>query len=478
MLFGSYNHNDKFVEAFFEAELKLAKLKKYKKRIKKNSMQEIKNYLELISKKFQETTDTPFETFYTNWTYSFLAKLKNKKTSKNKFKLIDIEEIESHIPILLFDSNKRDESIDVVKSKNNKLNKSSKSNVQVLDRTGLFKFIFEENGVKEYIIFCCFLNSINEQMNIYAADIQTIEKIKNILKEEYKKQLKPKLGIFTGNVDKMGVLHYIKFEQQMSKKIIYHSVKEDILEDIRNFYKNIDQTIANKEKGTRKILIAGNQGTGKSSFINELLLSYKDTHSIMFCTDLNQWVKHQELCSKHEVPCISIIEDCEGFLEDRNSNLLNFLSGSLEYTNVKGAYTIMTTNYPNALSDRIKHRPERIDDVYILSNLEGEDLLKVVEMYFSQFLPAGFDYKTLKNVFDKPTGAEVMKYAQDVKKAANFKLGGFDKVDAAFIKKVMDEQKNKYQKLAQINTAKTSLAKSGNGFGESVGFKHYSDDEY
>lgn len=439
-------------------------------------MQEVKLYADLVKKEYEKVSNDKFDIFYTNWSYSFFHKLMNRKPKKNKLQLVDIKEIESDIPKLLFDSNKSigEESTKKSKKKNENKNKN------VYDRTGLYNFVFELNGVKEHIVYCCFLNSINEQMYVFASTHKTLENIKDILKDEKRKQNKPQLGIFTGNVDDHGVLHYIKFEEQMSKKIIHHHVKKDIVDDIAHFYNNIEQTIKNKEKGTRKILIAGNQGTGKSSFINELLLSYKNTHSILFCTDLKQLVKHQELCSKYDVPCISVLEDCEGFLDDRSSNLLNYLSGSLEYTNKKGAYTIMTTNYPEALSDRIKHRPERIDDVFILSNLNAADAIIVAKMYFSQFLPEGFDYNTLKGIFDGATGAEIMKYAQDVKKHANFQLGGFDKIDASFIKKVMDEQKNKYQKLSKINTGKTGLAKAGNGFGENIGFgKMYSyNDDY
>lgn len=418
-------------------------------------MDNFAHYQELGVNEFKKFSQESFETFHSQWSYSFLKQLSNKKHNKTKFKLKQIEPLESEIPILFFDKTNWD---------------VSKKEEIIYDRTGLYHVVFEENDKEYHLIYCCFMGKTNEQLQLIVTNPNTLIKIKEIIKDQKKRQLKPALGIFSGDLDDNKVLHYVKFEKQMSKKIIHHSSKKEVEDDINYFFSNIERTIANKEKGTRKILIAGNQGTGKSTFIQELTLNHKGSKSIMYAKNLEVWVKHQELCSKYGIPCISVVEDSENLLDDRNSSLLNFLSGSLEYVNKKGSYTIFTTNHPEQLSDRIKHRPERIDDVFIISNLSESDALIVAKDYFSKFLPETFDYNSFKGLFTDCTGAEIMKYAEDIKKEANFKLGDFSKVDLKFIKEIMKLQENKYDKLSKINSGKTKLAKQGKGLSNDIGF--------
>lgn len=471
---------------------------KFKKIINMHETQKHYNILKDICE-HEGLTGLPIFSINNGFNTFFVVKEKTVKSNKFKIKSIELIEADSiHdsatgfdsivYPQIYFDGNSIKKSIfkkktieitaeksQLLKKKNAVIDDVNDINKVSSNRTGLYKLIYSQNGVETIALFYCFLNQLNEQINLYAGDISLYAEVKFQYDKEVSRQGKPKLGIFTGSVDQGGVMHYYKFKDNVSKKITYHKVKKDIKADLDYFFANIDRSIKNNEKGTRKVLIAGVQGTGKSSFLNEIMLEYYHSHSILICTDLNQLIKHTQLCSKYKIPCISILEDCENFLDDRDSNLLNYLSGPLEPANVKGSFTFMTTNYPAKISDRIKNRPERIDEVYILSFLDGEDANEVVKCYFGKFLPENFDYTTLDGLFTGKTGAEIMKYADDVKKAADYKWHSFDKVTRKYIERVIATQKGKYKKLAEINPTKTDLAKTANGFGESIGFSGRTD---
>lgn len=386
--------------------------------------------------------------------------LKAKKSDTN-FKIINVESLKSDIPGFYWDN-----------GFNLKHSKSKKSVFYKGARTGLFKITCTEKDTTYIILFCCFLYGTKiETVNLLCGSKYALSHLMNIEAVQVKKARKPPIGIYHGEVDQMNNLIYVKRVMRKNTKTIHHNTKAHIEKDLQYFFEHIERNIKNGEKGTRKILIAGVQGTGKSGCLDLLAVDNKDKYSILFAKNLKELVRHLQLCSQYKVPCISILDDCENYFGDNNSELLNFLSGNLEPINTAGSYTIFTTNHPERLSDRIKHRPERIDEIFILSFLNEEDALAVTEQYFSLFLPEGFDYETLRGVFTGFTGAEVMKYAQDTKKVADFKYGNFEKINRAFIEQVIRSQQSKYSKLAGIDVRQTNMSKSGNPLVNSpVGF--------
>lgn len=398
---------------------------------------------------------------FTSMEYGTIQKL-IADTKTDSFKVISVEELKSDIASFYWDSGFKIQ---------NELNKKPFSYEGA--RTGLFKITCTEKNESYVFLFACFLYGAKlETVNLLCGSQYLLTKIMNInSKMKYKAQ-KPPIGIHFATIPQgSDVLIYSVKPENKNQKTIHHKVRNEIEKDLDYFFKNIDRSVKNGEKGTRKILIGGVQGTGKSGFIENLTISKKDKYSILFAKDLSELVKHLQLCSKYKIPTIAILEDCENYLDDRSSQLLNILSGSLEPINVKGSYIIMTTNFPEKLSDRIKNRPERIDDIYILSSLEEDDALLVTKQYFSTFLPENFDYETLKGIFTGYTGAEVMKFAQDVKKYADYKFGSFDKINRKVVEFVINLQKNKYQRLAGINTGKTQLAQANKEtYGSGVGF--------
>jgi len=347
--------------------------------------------------------------------------------------------------------------------------KEKKIKLNIVEKTGVQHIIFSEKNIEHHIIYLSFLTG--ERLDIHnfvCCSLDVYEKILTIKNKNKSRQSIPKMGIYTGSVDQAGNLKYIPFEHQILEKPIIHNIKTEILKDIEYFYETVPILIKEGEKGTRKILIAGIQGTGKSSLINEIVLKYKNSHCILIATQLDVLAKHQQLCGKYNIPCLSVLEDCENFFDDNNSNILNFLSGALEPLNSKGSYTIFTTNHPDRISDRIKYRPERIDDVFILSTLNKNDSHEVFYFYFSKFLTKDFDYNSIKDLFDGYTGAEIMKLASDVKKEAAYEYkGDYSRVDKNYIFKIFSKNNEKYKKLKLIDTGKI---KTNTNSTERIGF--------
>lgn len=368
---------------------------------------------------------------------------------KSKFHITNIEYIPSNIPYFSWPPTK--------------FLKFSQKVVGYGNKTGMFKITCVEKGKEFIAIHCCFLTGFkNDSVHLVCCTDEVFKKLSEINSKALKKASKPPIGIYQAYVTQSGTLKYSKFKKNLSTKATYHKVKEKIVQDISHFYKNLKNSIENGEKGTRKVLLAGEQGTGKSSIIQEIIQREQfKNFSIVICDKIDALARHCINLAKYNIPSIAILEDCETFFSkhQEKSELLNFLSGPAEPKNTGGTYMFFTTNHPDMLSDRIKHRPERIDEIFLVSTLDENDALLVTEMYFGQFLPKEFNWETLRGLFTGSTGAEIMKHAQDVKREADFRLGGFTKVNKNFIKKVIDLTMNKYKKLEEINTSKTNLSK-------------------
>lgn len=434
-------------------------------------MKVIDRYHDEILAAFKEhSNEERFATvFFCEFNYMFYqqAFLQAKRNRiKTKFHIENIDYVKSNIPYFSWPPKK------FTKNKDGKL-------FALGNKTGMFKITCKEND-KEYIaIHCCFLTGYkNETIHLVCCSDFIFSKLTSLNKKMLRSAAKPLPGIYYAYVDDNGMLKYSKHNKEISNKTTYHKEKEKIKKDIEHFFKNLPNNIKFGEKGTRKALIAGPQGTGKSSLIQEILLDEQFKNlCLVFCSNLKALSKHSYNVSKYNMPSIAVLEDCENFFNSNNesSELLNFLSGPAEPKNIGGTYILFTTNHPQLLSDRIKHRPERIDDIFIVDVLDKEDSFLVTKMYFSPFLPENFKWKELQGMFEGYTGAEIMKIAQDIKREASFKLADFSKIDKKFIEKNIKELMNRYKKLELVNTSKTNLAKK-QGANSNIGFDFQYDD--
>ena len=149
---------------------------------------------------------------------------------------------------------------------------------------------------------------------------------------------------------------------------------EEILKDIRSFWKKKDLYEKYKLMHKRGILLYGDPGCGKSGIIqlcmkqiiNDLkgiVINLKNEDSIKGYVELIPKLRQIE----PNRPLVVVIEDIDSVAGDSNystSVLLNILDGIKQIENV---VYIATTNYPEKLEERITNRPSRFDRRYYVS---------------------------------------------------------------------------------------------------------------
>lgn len=146
---------------------------------------------------------------------------------------------------------------------------------------------------------------------------------------------------------------------------------EEILTDIKSFWKKSSLYKDFKLMHKRGILLYGDPGCGKSGILqlcmkhiiedlSGLVINIKDEDSIKGYVELIPKLRQIE----PKRPLVVIIEDIDSVAGDSNystSVLLNILDGIKQIENV---VYIATTNYPEKLEERITNRPSRFDRRY------------------------------------------------------------------------------------------------------------------
>ncbi len=76
-----------------------------------------------------------------------------------------------------------------------------------------------------------------------------------------------------------------------------------------------------------------------------------------------------------------IVEEIDAYLHgDDKARILNVMDGVESPNNPKGSLLIATTNYPEAIDERITKRPGRLDRIYVIPTIQdaaqAEDMLR------------------------------------------------------------------------------------------------------
>lgn len=168
---------------------------------------------------------------------------------------------------------------------------------------------------------------------------------------------------------------------QWSEIVLPAELKRDILDDVRGFYdKGVDIYRRLNLKPFRKLLFAGVPGTGKT----------------MMCMGLAKWALERkyrviyvssgqrrqgdesgshfdkvqyalQIASEADTPSLIILEELDAFLhKEEKALILNVLDGSESIISAHGTLLISTTNYPEAIDERVLKRPGRLDRIFIV----------------------------------------------------------------------------------------------------------------
>jgi len=174
--------------------------------------------------------------------------------------------------------------------------------------------------------------------------------------------------------------------------ILPSRLKDDILHDVETFFtKGIEVYKRLNLKPFRKLLLAGVPGTGKTMLCSALAAWALDRgYLVIYISSADQmgatFGKIQQalhVASYSQYPTLILLEELDAFLHDREKALvLNVLDGSESSINDRGTLLIATTNYPEAIDERVLKRPGRLDRIFIIPETRRrEDAEKMLRQF-------------------------------------------------------------------------------------------------
>jgi len=220
---------------------------------------------------------------------------------------------------------------------------------------------------------------------IYVATKETWLNFFGILSEEKKRITRPKKGVFRIRVGAVGELDYERVKELKETPVVHPSTSV-LKGDMEFFYDNVSMFTKFNQPGTRKVMLIGPPGTGKSSISMRIAASLSKEKCVVFSTDLSAVAHHLDRCAKYKMSTFVILEDAESTLREATSSILNFLDGIDQPINKSGAYIVMTTNHPDRIEPRILKRPGRVDKIIHFGALKGMDALLCADIYFEDII--------------------------------------------------------------------------------------------
>ncbi len=169
---------------------------------------------------------------------------------------------------------------------------------------------------------------------------------------------------------------------EWSDVILRDELKNQIMQDIEAFFDegvSIYQQL--KLAPFRKLLLAGVPGTGKTMLCAALAkhaLSKKRIVVYVSGSDREgaSFEKIQrafQAVAAARYPTLLIVEELDAYLHgDDKARILNVLDGIESPNNPNGSLLLATTNYPEAIDERISRRPGRLDRIFVIPTIQDE----------------------------------------------------------------------------------------------------------
>ena len=174
-------------------------------------------------------------------------------------------------------------------------------------------------------------------------------------------------------------------------------LKQDILEDVGSFFtKGADVYRRLNLKPFRKLLLAGVPGTGKTMICSALAKwALAQNYLVIYVSSgyrrqgdaygsTFEKIEHAlAVAADSELPTLILLEELDAYLhEEEKALVLNVLDGNESQINDKGTLLIATTNYPEAIDERVLKRPGRLDRIFIIPETRAAvDAEKMLRQY-------------------------------------------------------------------------------------------------
>jgi predicted AAA+ superfamily ATPase len=164
--------------------------------------------------------------------------------------------------------------------------------------------------------------------------------------------------------------------------ILPDQLKQDLQEDMEAFFdKGIHIYRQLKLAPFRKLLLAGVPGTGKTMLCAAMAkLAISQGRIVVYVSgsdrDGASFEKIQralQAVTMARFPVLLIVEEIDAYLQgDDKARVLNVLDGVESPNNPQGALLLATTNYPEAIDERIAKRPGRLDRIFVIPTIQDD----------------------------------------------------------------------------------------------------------
>lgn len=172
--------------------------------------------------------------------------------------------------------------------------------------------------------------------------------------------------------------------------ILDPALKDKLLEDMEAFFtKGVGIYRQLKLPPFRKLLLAGVPGTGKTMLCAAMAkIAIANGRVVVYVSGADRdgasFEKIQrslQAVTAARYPVLLIVEELDAYLQgDDKARVLNVLDGIESPNNPKGALLLATTNYPEAIDERISKRPGRLDRIFVIptiqDNAQAEAMLR------------------------------------------------------------------------------------------------------
>jgi SpoVK/Ycf46/Vps4 family AAA+-type ATPase len=165
--------------------------------------------------------------------------------------------------------------------------------------------------------------------------------------------------------------------------ILADELKSKLFDDIEAFFaQGVEIYRQLKLPPFRKLLLAGVPGTGKTMLCAALArIAVTKGRIVVYVSGADRdgasFEKIQralQAVTAARYPVLLIVEELDAYLQgDDKPRVLNVLDGIESPNNAQGTLLLATTNYPEAIDERIAKRPGRLDRIFIIPTIQNED---------------------------------------------------------------------------------------------------------
>lgn len=202
--------------------------------------------------------------------------------------------------------------------------------------------------------------------------------------------------------------------------ILPDEIKHGLLDDVESFFNEGVQIYKElKLAPFRKLLLAGVPGTGKTMLCAALAkLAIENKRIVVYVSGSDRdgatFEKIQrafQAVAAAKYPTMLIVEELDAYLRgDDKARILNVLDGIESPNNPQGSMLLATTNYPEAIDERLVKRPGRLDRIYIIPPIQDEAQAEaMLRRYMGEQWVDGFS-EIVADLVDQP-GAFVREVA-------------------------------------------------------------------